>query len=197
MFLDVISNGTASSHAFTLDNINYSSTTLPGNDYLYGGSGSDHLIATGVMGSLTTVGLRDTLTMNGGSGSDTFTVLSNTGKINVFGGSGADKFEVMDVFTDAVGVNKSQRIVDFSATQDDVQSYFGAASLGSSSIETRLNAVGVTLNQLVAQALPIVDGSGENGNYQTVADQVTSTYELPDFGLNLADLLNIHNAHAA
>ncbi len=196
VFLDVISNGTATSHAFTLDNIAYTSTNLPGNDYLYGGSGNDHLIATGVMGSLTTAGVRDTLTMNGGSGADTITVLSNTGQINVFGGSGADKFEVMDVFMDAVGVNKGERILDFSATQDDVQSYFTAASLGSTSIETRLNAGGVTLSQLVAPPLPIVDGSGENGNYQAVADQVNSTYALPDFGLNLADLLNIHNAHA-
>jgi Ca2+-binding RTX toxin-like protein len=197
VFLDVISNGTATSHAFTLDNVTYSATTLPGNDYLYGGSGNDHLIATGVMGSLTTAATRDTLTMNGGSGADTFTVLSNTGQINVFGGSGADKFEVMDVFMDAVGVNKGERIVDFSATQDDVQSYFTAASLGSTSIEARLNAGGVTLSQLVAPPLPIVDGSGENGNYQAVSDQVNSTYALPDFGLSVADLLNIHNAHAA
>lgn len=197
VFLDVISNGTATSHAFTLDNIAYSATNLPGNDYLYGGSGNDHLIATGVMGSLTTAGVRDTLTMNGGSGADTFTVLSNTGQINVFGGSGSDKFEVMDVFMDAVGMNKGERIVDFSATQDDVQSYFTASSLGSASIETRLNAGGVTLSQLVAPPLPIVDGSGENGNYQAVADQVNSTYALPEFGLSVADLLNIHNAHAA
>ena len=170
---------------------------MPGNDYLYGGSGNDHLIATGVMGSLTTAGVRDTLTINGGSGADTVTVLSNTGLINVFGGSGADKIEVMDVFMDAVGVNKSARIVDFSATQDDVQSYFTAPSLGSTSIETRLNAGGVTLSQLVAPPLPIVDGSGENGNYQAISDQMNSTYALPDYGLSVADLLNIHNAHAA
>ncbi len=194
--IDIVSNGSATSHAFTLDNIAYSSANLPGNDYLYGGSGNDHLIATGVMGSLTAANTRDTLTMNGGSGADTMTILSNTGTINVFGGSGADKMEVMDVFMDAVGVNKSLRIVDFSATQDDVQSYFTASSLGSTSIETRLNAGGVTLNQLVAPPLPIVDGSGENGNYQAVADQVNSTYALPDFGLSVADLLNIHNAHA-
>jgi len=195
--LDIISNGSATSHTFTLDNTAYTAANLAGNDYLYGGSGSDHLIASGVMGSLTTAGVRDTLTINGGSGADTVTVLSNTGLINVFGGSGADKIEVMDVFMDAVGVNKSARIVDFSATQDDVQSYFTTPSLGSTSIETRLNAGGVTLSQLVAPPLPIVDGSGENGNYQAISDQVNSTYALPDYGLSVADLLNIHNAHAS
>ena len=195
--LDIVSNGNATSHAFTLDNIAYTGANLPGNDYLYGGSGDDHLIATGVMGSLTTANTRDTLTINGGSGADTITVLSNTGQINVFGGSGADKIEVMDVFLDAVGVNKAARIVDFSATQDDVQSYFAAKDLGTTSIETRLNAGGVTLSQLVAPPLPIVDGSGENGNYQAINDQVNSTYALPEYALSVADLLNIHNAHAA
>jgi hypothetical protein len=87
--------------------------------------------------------------------------------------------------------------VDFSATQDDVQSYFTSGILGITSIETRLNAGGVTLNQLVSPPLPIVAGSGENGNYQAVADQVNSTYALTDYGLSVADLLNIHNAHAA
>ncbi len=197
VFIDIIANGTATSHAFTIDNIAYTAANLPGNDYLYGGSGNDHLIATGVMGSLTTVGVRDTLTMNGGSGADTLTVLSNTGLINAFGGSGSDKFEVMDSFMDAVGVNKAERIVDFSATQDDVQSYFALADLGSVSVESRLNAGGVTLSQLVAPPLPIVSGSGENGNYQSISDQVNSTYVLPDFGLNVADLINLHNAHAA
>jgi hypothetical protein len=197
VFVDIIANGTATSHAFTIDNVAYTAANLPGNDYLYGGSGNDHLIATGVMGSLTTAGVRDTLTMNGGSGADTLTVLSNTGLINAFGGSGADKFEIMDNFMDAVGVNKAERIVDFSATQDDVQSYFALADLGALSVESRLNAGGVTLSQLVAPPLPIVSGSGENGNYQSISDQVNSTYGLPDFALNVADLINLHNAHAS
>ena len=193
--LDITANGTATSHVFTLDNIAYSLTNLPGNDYLFGGSGDDHLIAAGVMGSLSTAGVRDLLTMNGGSGEDAFTVLSNTGKINIIGGSGSDKFEVMDVFMDASGVNRSARILDFSAMQDDMQSYFTSASLGTAAIEARFNAGGVTLGQLVSPPLPIFDG--ENGNYQPVTDKVNATYALPDFGLTVADLINIHNAHAA
>lgn len=193
--LDITANGTGTSHSFTLDNIAYSLTNLPGSDYLYGGSGDDHLIATGVMGSLTSAGVRDLLTMNGGSGADAFTVLSNTGKINIIGGSGSDKFEVMDVFMDATGVNRSTRVLDFSGMQDDMQSYFTSASLGTAAIETRLNAGGVTLGQLVSPPLPLVDG--ENGNYQPATDQVNATYALPDFGLTVADLINIHNAHTA
>lgn len=193
--LDITDNGTATSHAFTLDNIAYSLTNLPGSDYLYGGSGDDYLIATGVMGSLTSAGVRDLLTMNGGSGADAFTVLSNTGKINIIGGSGSDKFEVMDVFLDASGVNKGARVLDFSAIQDDMQSYITSPNLGTVAIETRLNAGGVTLGQLVSPPLLLIDG--ENGNYQPTTDHVNSTYALPDFGLTVADLLNIHNAHAA
>jgi Ca2+-binding RTX toxin-like protein len=193
--LDITANGTATSHAFTLDNIAYSSTNLPGSDYLYGGSGDDHLIATGVMGSLSSAGVRDLLTMNGGSGADAFTVLSNTGKINIIGGSGSDNFNVMDVFMDASGVNRSARVLDFSATQDDVQSYFAGSSVGATSIETRLNAGGVTLSQFMSPPLPIVDG--ENGNYQIDTDLVNASFALPDFGLTVADLLNIHNAHSA
>jgi hypothetical protein len=193
--IDITANGTATSHAFTLDNIAYSLTNLPGNDYISGGSGDDHLIATGVMGSLTTSGVRDLLTMNGGSGADVFTVLSNTGKINIVGGSGSDKFEVMDVFMDAASMNRRANVLDFSSAQDDVQSHFNAASLGAIAIETRLNAGGVTLSQLVSPALPLVDG--ENGNYQSLTDQVNATYALPDFGLTVADLINFHNAHTA
>jgi hypothetical protein len=197
--LDITSNGTATTHGITLDNVAYAAANLPGSDYLYGGSGNDHLIATGVMGSLGTAATRDTLTANGGSGSDTFTVFGNSGQINVFGGSGADKLEVFDSFLDVSGVNKGLRMVDFAAAQDDIFSSFSQTQLGTTSIETRLSDSKVTLSQLVSPPLPIVNGSGENGNYQQTSQQSTASYglDIGTYHLSVADLVLMHNAHAA
>jgi len=197
--LDITSNGTATTHGVTLDNVAYAAGNLPGSDYLYGGSGNDHLIATGVMGSLGTAATRDTLTANGGSGSDTFTVFGNSGQINVFGGSGADKLEVFDSFLDVSGVNKGLRMVDFAAAQDDIYSGFSQTQLGTTSIETRLSDSKVTLSQLVSPPLPIVNGSGENGNYQQTSQQSTASYglDIGTYHLSVADLILLHNAHAA
>jgi hypothetical protein len=197
--LDITSNGTATTHGVTLDNVTYAAGNLPGSDYLYGGSGKDHLIATGVMGSLGTAATRDTLTANGGSGSDTFTVFGNSGQINVFGGSGEDKLEVFDSFLDVSGVNKGLRMVDFAAAQDDIYSGFSQTQLGGSSIETRLSDSKVTLSQLVSPPLPIVNGSGENGNYQQTSQQSTASYglDIGTYHLSVADLILLHNAHAA
>ncbi len=197
--LDITSNGTATTHGVTLDNVAYAAANLAGSDYLYGGSGNDHLIASGVTGSLTTAGVRDNLTMNGGSGNDTFTLFGNSGKISLFGGSGADNLEVFNNFLDVVGVNKTARMVDFAAAQDDVLSTFSQTDLGATSVEARLNAGGVTLSQLVSPPLPVVSGSGENGNYQETDNEVVATYqvEIGDYQLSIADLINLHQAHAA
>lgn len=199
-YIDIVSNGTATNHSMTLDIVAYSTSNLPGNDYLYGGSGNDTLIATGVMGSLLTTNTKDTLTMNGGSGNDTFALFGNSGQINMFGGSGADKLEVYDNFMDVAGTNKGARMVDFAAAQDDLLAAIDTANLGSMSIETKLNNGGLTLSQLVSPPLPIVNGSAENGNFQQINDdKVIGNYalEIDNYQLNVADLVNQHNAHAA
>jgi hypothetical protein len=198
--LDITSNGSATTtHGVTLDNVAYTAANLAGSDYLYGGSGNDQLVATGVTGSLTAAGVRDSLTMNGGSGNDTFSLFGNSGKINLFGGSGADKVEVFDNFLDVVGVNKSARMVDFAAAQDDILSTFDAADLGALSVEARLSNSGVALSQLVSPPLPIVSGSGENGNYQEMGAGTVRTemVEMDGYMLSIQDLINLHQAHAA
>jgi Ca2+-binding RTX toxin-like protein len=198
--LDITSNGSATTtHGVTLDNVAYTAANLAGSDYLYGGSGNDQLVATGVTGSLTAAGVRDSLTMNGGSGNDTFSLFGNSGKINLFGGSGADKVEVFDNFLDVVGVNKSARMVDFAAAQDDILSTFNAADLGTLSVEARLSNSGVALSQLVSPPLPIVSGSGENGNYQEMGAGTVRTemVEMDGYMLSIQDLINLHQAHAA
>lgn len=198
--LDITSNGSATTtHGVTLDNVAYAAANLAGSDYLYGGSGNDQLVATGVTGSLSAAGVRDSLTMNGGSGNDTFSLFGNSGKINLFGGSGADKVEVFDNFLDVVGVNKSARMVDFAAAQDDILSTFDAADLGALSVEARLSNSGVALSQLVSPPLPIVSGSGENGNYQEMGAGTVRTemVEMDGYMLSIQDLINLHQAHAA
>lgn len=204
--LDIISNGNATTHGVTIDNGAYGAATtnpaavsLAGSDYLYGGSGQDHLIATGVTGSLTTANVRDVLTMSGGSGNDEFSILGNSGKINIIGGSGSDKVNVFDNFLDIVGVNKAARVLDFSAAQDDILSTFNPADLGVVSVESRLSNSGFTLSQLVSPPLPIVSGDAENGNYQETNGEIAKSIivELNDYSLNIADLINLHQAHAA
>lgn len=197
--LDVTSNGTATTHGITIDNVAYAAANLAGSDYLYGGSGNDQLIATGVTASLSVAGVRDSLTMNGGSGNDTFSLFGNSGKINLFGGSGADKVEVFDNFLDVVGVNKSARMVDFAAAQDDILSTFDVADLGALSVEARLSNSGVALSQLVSPPLPIVSGSGENGNYQEMGGGTARSemVEMDGYMLSIQDLINLHQAHAA
>ncbi len=198
--LDITSNGTSTTtHGVTLDNVAYTAANLAGSDYLYGGSGHDHLIATGVTGSLSVAGVRDTLTMNGGSGNDTFSLFGNSGKVNMFGGSGSDKVEIFDNFLDVTGVNKSARVVDFAASQDDISSTFSALELGTTTVEARLTTGAVTLSQLVSPPLPIVSGSAENGNYQETNEATIATYgiELDGYQFSIADLVNLHQAHAA
>jgi Ca2+-binding RTX toxin-like protein len=197
--LDITSNGTATTHGVTIDNVAYAAANLAGSDYLFGGTGNDQLIATGVTGSLSVAGVRDTLTMNGGSGNDTFSLFGNSGKINLFGGSGADKVEVFDNFLDVVGVNKSARMVDFAAAQDDIFSTFDVADLGALSVEARLSNSGVALSQLVSPPLPIVSGSGENGNYQEMGGGTirSEMVEMDGYTMSIQDLINLHQAHAA
>jgi hypothetical protein len=99
------------------------------------------------------------------------------------------------------------RVFDFSATQDTVMGQFdGTASALSSvgGIEGRLQLDGLRLSQLVAPPLPIVNGSGENGNYERLTSQdnaatnnsTNQTFTLGSETINLADILNQHLAHA-
>ncbi len=197
---DLVKLGTATSQSITLFD-NYTAANLPGNDYVYGGTGDDHLIAAGVMGAITSAtAVHDTLTMNGGSGDDEFTIFGNTGRVNMFGGSGQDQFQISDTFLDAAGVNKSARIVDFSATQDRLiaQATDNQLSADGFDIESYLSMGEVSLSQLVAPPLPIVSGSGENGNYEAQGDVTTDTFTLSDFGgLTVEDLIAMHYSHAA
>jgi hypothetical protein len=106
---------------------------------------------------------------------------------------------VFDSFLDVSGVNKGLRMVDFAAAQDDIFSGFSQTQLGTTSIETRLSDSKVTLSQLVSPPLPIVNGSGENGNYQQTSQQSTASYglDIGTYHLSVADLVLMHNAHAA
>jgi Ca2+-binding RTX toxin-like protein len=197
---DLVRLGTATSQSITLFD-NYTAASLPGNDYLYGGTGDDHLMAAGVMGGITgSTTVSDTLTMNGGSGDDQFTIFGNTGRINMFGGSGQDQFQISETFMDAAGVNKSARIVDFSATQDRLIAQATDSELGADGfdIESYLSMGEVSLSQLVAPPLPIVSGSGENGNYEAQSGVYTDTFVLSGFdGLLVEDLIAMHYSHAA
>ena len=200
-YYDVTNEGTGTSRSITLDNVSYTAATLPGNDYLYGGTGADHLMAVGVMGALTgATTLHDTLTMNGGSGDDEFTLFGNTGYINMFGGSGSDSFQISENFLDASGVNKQARIIDFSATQDNMIAtpYEAELLAGGSSLESFFANGELTLSQLVSPPLPIVSGAGEDGNYERAQDVSIDSYKLFEFGgIYVDDLINMHNAHAA
>ena len=203
--VNITSFGTSTTYGFTLDS-GFDTTKSSGSDYLYGGTGNDTLIATGVSGSLlstvTNAG-KDSLTMNGGSGNDNFVLFGNTGQINIFGGSGSDKMQINENFMDIVGANKGARYVDFSASQDDIFSTVNNSNLSkisaTTSLESFFNSNGVTLSQLVSPPLPIVDGAGENGNYTQMNNtQFVSQYVYSDSGVSIsvADLINLHNAHA-
>jgi len=203
--VNITSFGTSTTYGFTLDS-GFDTTKSSGSDYLYGGTGNDTLIATGVSGSLlstvTNAG-KDSLTMNGGSGNDNFVLFGNTGQINIFGGSGGDKMQINENFMDIVGANKGARYVDFSASQDDIFSTVNNSNLSkisqTTSLESFFNSNGVTLSQLVSPPLPIVDGAGENGNHTQMNNtQFVSQYVYSDSGasISVADLINLHNAHA-
>jgi Ca2+-binding RTX toxin-like protein len=158
--LDLTGLGTATSQGLMLDNITYTATNLPGNDVINGGGGNDLLIATGVAGSLTAPGVRDLLTMNGGSGDDTFALLGNSGAINMVGGSGKDTVVTSELFNDVVSANKLAKFVDFDAKIDSIISNFTTADLGASkTIEKQLNDDGLSLNQLVSPPGTIVEGT--------------------------------------
>jgi Ca2+-binding RTX toxin-like protein len=158
--LDLTGLGTATSQGLMLDNITYTATNLPGNDVINGGGGNDLLIATGVAGSLTTAGVRDLLTMNGGSGDDTFALLGNSGAINMVGGSGNDTVVTSELFNDVVSANKLAKFVDFDAKIDSIISNFTTADLGASkTIEKQLNEDGLVLNQLASPPGSIVEGA--------------------------------------
>ena len=175
----------------------------PGNDYAVGGSGNDTMIAVGVVGSSATV--RDTLTLSGGSGDDTFKLFGSTGQINIMGGSGSDTVMATTAFGETNTLNGA-RVFDFSATQDTVMGQFDGTAGALSSvggIEGRLQLDGLRLSQLVAPPLPIVNGSGENGNYERLTSQdnaatnnSTTQFTLGSETINLADILNQHLAHA-
>jgi hypothetical protein len=96
-------------------------------------------------------------------------------------------------------------VFDFSATQDLVR---GAVSvdelrkLGEGfNLAGELERDGLRLSQLVSPPLPLVDGDGEDGNYQELQADSHSTsvthYAFDGVSINLQDLLNQHQAHAA
>jgi Ca2+-binding RTX toxin-like protein len=131
------------------------------------------------MGSLATANTRDLLTLNGGSGNDTFAILGNSGAINMVGGSGRDRVVLSEVFNDIVGVNKSARFADFDASDDSVISTFSSADLVGKTIERQLSDDGLTLNQLISPPGSISEGL----NYSPAQDPVL-VEALPSFSSN-------------
>jgi hypothetical protein len=199
----LVSEGTSNNFSFTLENTVWTDANRPGNDYAVGGSGNDTMIAVGVVGSSATV--RDTLTLSGGSGDDIFKLFGSTGQINIMGGSGSDTVMATSAFGETNTLNGA-RVFDFSATQDTVMGQFDGTAGALSSvggIEGRLQLDGLRLSQLVAPPLPIVNGSGENGNYERLTsnenaatNNSTTQFTLGSETINLADILNQHLAHA-
>jgi hypothetical protein len=200
----LVTEGTTNNFSFTLENTVWTDANRPGNDYAVGGSGDDTMIAVGVVGSSATV--RDTLTLSGGSGDDTFKLFGATGQINIMGGSGSDTVMATTAFGEANTLNGA-RMFDFSATQDTVMGQFdGTAGTLSAvgGIEGRLQLDGLRLSQLIAPPLPIVNASGENGNYERLTSNdnaatsyaTNQTFTLGSETINLADILNQHLAHA-
>jgi hypothetical protein len=199
----LVGEGTSNNFSFTLENTAWTDANRPGNDYAVGGSGNDTMIAVGVVGSSATV--RDTLTLSGGSGDDTFKLFGSTGQINIMGGSGSDTVMATSAFGETNTLNGA-RVFDFSATQDTVMGQFDGTAGALSSvggIEGRLQLDGLRLSQLVAPPLQIVNGSGENGNSELLTSQdnettnnSTTQFTLGSETINLADILNQHLAHA-
>ena len=86
------------------------------------------------------------------------------------------------------------KVFDFAALNDDIVSTFA-----SSTPESQLNTNGLTLNQLVAPPLPIVNGTGDNGNYSQASNQTVQSIDLGWSGsstVSVVDLVNLHSAHA-
>jgi len=194
---------TAPTVAQTVRHFFVPNTAVQGSDFLSGGSGNDTLISVNAIGTSTTS--FDTVSMLGGSGNDKMVAFGNTGKVNAFGGTGNDLYQTWDDFngikvaggTDGPSYTNSQKamkVFDFAALNDDIVSTFT-----SSTPEAQLNANGLTLNQLVAPPLPIVNGTGDNGNYSQAANQTLQGMDLGWSGastISIADLVNQHSAHA-
>ena len=194
---------TAPTAAQTVKHFFVPNTAAQGSDFLSGGSGNDTLIALNSIGTSTTA--FDTVSMLGGSGNDKMVAFGNTGKVNAFGGTGNDLYQTWDDFnnikvsggTDAPSYTNSQKamkVFDFAALNDDIVSTFA-----SSTPESQLNTNGLTLNQLVAPPLPIVNGTGDNGNYSQASNQTVQGMDLGWSGsstVSIAELVNLHSAHA-
>lgn len=200
--------GTATTQYIVTD-LGTSATNLAGSDYAVGGTGDDIMVATGVTGSLTAAAVRDTITLAGGSGDDRFDLFASLGQINIIGGSGVDTFRATAGFSEVVNpMGGNARVFDFSAVQDEIRGDVNLGDLalrntagGTFTLAGELERDGLVLNQLVAPPLPLVNGSGEDGNYQeevsNVKSPVEQVYAFGGVSVNLQDLLNMHNAHAA
>jgi len=195
--------GTATTQYITSDLGIAAATQLAGSDYALGGTGDDIMVGVGVTGSVTTSTIRDTVTLVGGSGNDRFDLFASLGQINILGGSGADVFRATEGFSETINpTGGTARVLDFSAVQDDILGAVDPALLANGlTLVDELTRDGLVLNQLVAPPLPLVSGSGENGNYQKDAPAVETPaqqiYSFSDVTINLQDILNMHNAHAA
>jgi Ca2+-binding RTX toxin-like protein len=194
---------TAPTTAQTVKHFFVPNTAAQGSDFLSGGSGNDTLIALNAIGTSATA--FDTVSMLGGSGNDKMVAFGNTGKVNAFGGTGNDLYQTWDDFNnikvsgglDAPSYTNSQKamkVFDFAALNDDIVSTFA-----SSTPESQLNTNGLTLNQLVAPPLPIVNGTGDNGNYSQASNQTVQSMDVGWSGsstVSVVDLVNLHSAHA-
>ena len=194
---------TAPTTAQTVKHFFVPNTAVQGSDFLSGGSGNDTLISVNAIGTSTTA--FDTVSMLGGSGNDKMVAFANTGKVNAFGGTGNDLYQTWDDFNSIkvaggtagpsyTNSQKAMKVFDFAALNDDIVSTFA-----SSTPEAQLNTNGLTLNQLVAPPLPIVNGTGDNGNYSQAANQTAQNMDLGWSGsstVSIADLINQHSAHA-
>lgn len=195
--------GTATTQYITSDLGIAAATQLAGSDYAVGGTGDDIMVGVGVTGSVTASTIRDTATLVGGSGNDRFDLFASLGQINILGGSGSDVFRATERFSETINpTGGTARVLDFSAVQDDILGAVNPSQLANGfTLVDELTRDGLVLNQLVAPPLPLVSGSGENGNYQKNAQAVETPaqqiYSFSGVTVNLQDILNMHNAHAA
>jgi Ca2+-binding RTX toxin-like protein len=176
MRFDVATWNNGTNHQVTLNNVTYSSaTTLPGNDYVAGGSGDDTLISYGAIGSATIKNVADTVTLVGGSGDDRFELYANTGVVNMFGGSGADDFVFNDAFAFSPTLNKAGNVFDYSAS-DQVMS--------ANPLETGL------LNQLKTEGI-FINGLTDSfeESYRETYLQLTEDQNVQDPGVPNPDVI--------
>ena len=181
-------------------------------DYLNAGSGNDTLYATGTTRTTTGSGTSaittlDTQVAIAGSGNDKVVLLKNNGQVNAFLGSGNDELVVSEdwfssftktgsgsttAYTATPSTDPVAKILDFSTTADEISSFNYAGKTSDSGIESDLNKVGITIQQLISPPNP-VDGAHD---YLTAANSATiDNIDFNGTGTATASVAELINAY--